>query len=616
MSEETMKFDAEVGKILQLMIHSLYTNKDIFLRELISNSSDACDKLRYLALTNPNLTGDDSNFKITISSDKAAKTITISDNGIGMNKSDLIENLGTIARSGTQQFMQQLTGDSKKDLELIGQFGVGFYSAFMVADKITVISCKAGEEQNWFWQSSGDGTFTIAEHSSNELKRGTKITLHLRDSEEDFLDRFRIGFIVSTYSDHVAFPIEFIKEDGTVEVLNKASALWTRSKSDITDEQYKEFYKHSAHAFDDPWMILHNKNEGMVEYTNLLYIPSTKPFDLFHPDRKTRVKLYVKRVFITEEGIDLVPAYMRFLRGVIDSEDLPLNISRETLQYNNVVDKIRKSVVKRVLSELKKKLENDRDSYLTFWNNFGAVLKEGLCEASENREQLLEACLFRSALTDQLITIDQYVANMKADQKEIYYYLTGGTKITNSPQLEGFIKRGIDVLLLDDTVDDFWVNVEHQYKEKEIKSITRTGIDLPEEEKAAAEQAEKEAGNVLDYFKDILKDRVSDVKVSHKLVDSPVCLSVSENAMDIRMERFLLEQKQIKTGALKILEINLHNPVIKKIKQEVESNLANDDTAELVNLLFDQTCIVEGEVIQDAGAFAKRMNKVLERLVR
>ena len=600
---ETMKFDAEIGKVLKLMIHSLYTNKDIFLRELISNASDACDKLRYLAVTNADLLKSD--LHITLQINEKERTVIITDNGIGMSKQDLIENLGTIARSGTQGFLENLSGDKEKDLALIGQFGVGFYSAFMVADNVSVISRKAGEEQSYKWCSKGEGEFTIEEVES-EFEHGTKITLHLKEGEDDYLEKFRLRHIVSTYSDHISFPIEFIDENNEIDVVNKASALWTRNKNDITEEQYQEFYRHVAHSPDKPWLIMHNKNEGAIEYTNLLFVPSSKPFDLFHPDRKARVKLYVKRVFISEDLNNLIPSYLRFMRGVVDSEDLPLNISRETLQHNHMIDKIRKSITTKFISELKKKKTNEYESYLEFWENFGPVFKEGLCESYENRESLLEVCLFKSALTGKLISLDDYIASMKEDQEHIYYYLSGENKRTTSPQIEGFLKNNIDVLILQDLVDDFWVNVENKYKDKEFKSVTRADIELDNKEDDSAPKEE----STLEYFKNILGPLVKDVRFTNKLVDSPACLAVDEGAMDIRMERFLLDQKQLQKSAAKILEINASHPIIKKITQNQDS----EDTSDWVRILFDQACILENEPINDIEAYASRVNKMLEKV--
>ncbi len=622
--KETHQFGAETGKILQLMIHSLYAHKDIFLRELISNASDACDKLRYEILTNKDLQVDkDHAFKITIIENAKDNQLTISDNGIGMNKAELIQNLGTIASSGTQRFLASATGDAKKDIQLIGQFGVGFYSAFMVADEVTVTSRKAGEEKSWVWNSKADGNYTI-EEAETQSPIGTSITLHLKEDEKEFLDKHRIKHIVRTYSDHISFPVEFIDSDGDADIINEGSALWKKQKSEISAEQYNEFYKHVAHAGDKPWMILHNKAEGALEYTNLLFIPSSKPFDLFHPDRATRVKLYVKRVFISEENNNLVPQSLRFLRGVVDSEDLPLNISRETLQHNNVVHKIRNSITKKVLSELKKKAEKEPEEFSKFWENFGSTVKEGLCEGVDaNRELLLEVCHFQTTKSDgKIISLDDYIKNMKDGQDKIYY-LSGDNveSLKNSPQIEGFLKKNIEVILLTDAVDDFWTTVTHEYKGKELVSITRSGLDLAFDEmgeekstKENKEKKDKEESSVdfektKTFFKDVLGKKVFDVVASKKLSDSPVCLGVQEGGMDIRMERFLISQNQLATSSPKILEINTRHPIIKYIA----NNNSDDKSRDLVELLFDEACIIDGETINDTGAFSKRFNSFLEK---
>jgi len=623
MTQEKNKFDAEIGKVLQLMIHSIYTNKEIFMRELISNSSDACDKLRYLSQTDSNLLADDSEFKIYIKVNKEAKTISIRDNGIGMNKQDLKENLGTIAKSGTQSFLTSLSGDSKKDNMLIGQFGVGFYSAFMVADQITVTSRKAGEDKIYLWSSDGNGEYTVSDIDS-DFSRGTEVLLHIKDSEESFLDHFRLKHIVKNYSDHIAVPIYFTDDDGVANKVNSSSALWMRSKSDIEPEQYKEFYKNVSFSPDDPWVIMHNKNEGVVEFTNLLFIPSTKTFDLFHPDRRCRVKLYIKRVFITDENIDIVPQYLRFLRGVIDSEDLPLNISRETLQHNSTIEKIKNSVTKKVLSELKKKKDDNLEEYLGFWSNFGGVLKEGLCEVTSDHEKLLEVCVFRSALHDKMISFDEYLENCQGEDKTIYY-LSGedADKLKSSPQIEGFLSKGIDVLLFTDTVDDFWVNVNGRYKDSQIKSVTRADINLDETSEAQNKETTKDASvenddfsneKLINYFKQSLGSLVKDVKISKKLTSSPACLAVGEGAMDIRMERFLIEQKQLSVAASKILEVNPNHKIVKKIVSQIDSQDGEEENKQLVHLLFDQACVIEGQPVEDAGAFAKRLNYFLEKV--
>ena len=611
-SQENLKFSAEISKVLQLMIHSLYTNKDIFLRELVSNASDACDKLRYAALTEPNLMTGDSDFGITISLNKEARTLTISDNGIGMSREELIANLGTIAKSGTQEFAKMLTGDAKKDMPLIGQFGVGFYASFMVADKVIVVSTKAGSLESFVWESAGEGEFTVA--PTDLSPRGTSITLHLKDGADDYLEPFRLRHIVTTYSDHISFPIYLVGEEGNKEQINSASALWTRSKNDIMPEQYQEFYHHVSHSYDAPWLTLHHKAEGKLEYTSLLFIPSMKPMDLFHPDRKCRVKLYVKRVFITEEHAELVPAYLRFLRGVVDSEDLPLNISRETLQHNPMLSKIKDAVTKKILGELKKKAESNEADYKGFWNNFGAVLKEGLCEATSPREAILEACRFTSTAGDNeaLTSLDSYISRMKQGQENIFY-LTGENLdiLRQSPQLEGFAARGIEVLLLTDHVDDFWVNVVHEYKGKQLKSVTRSDIDLDAISPSPEEKKEEKTGDfsvLCERIKTILGDSVSEVRTTQKLGASAVCLATNEGAMDFRLERFLIEQKQIAAAAAKILEINPNHPIIQKIAAKPEGSIED-----VVWLLFDQARILEGEEITDPAAFTRRLQGFVEK---
>ena len=619
MTQETKKFDAEVGKVVNLMIHSLYTDKEIFMRELISNASDACDKLRYLGQTDNSLIEGDADFKITVHTDKEAKLITIRDNGIGMNLDDLNENLGTIAKSGTQNFLERLSGDNKKDSQLIGQFGVGFYASFMVADKIVVTSRKAGEDKSYTWTSDGQGEYTVSD-TDREFTRGTEIVLHVKPEESSFVDHFRLKNIIKTHSDHISIPIFFKNEDGIENQVNSSSALWTRSKSDISEEQYKEFYKSVSHSPDDPWITLHNRNEGIVEFTNLLFIPSTKTFDLFHPDRKCRVKLYIKKVFIADEGVDIIPSYLRFLRGVVDSEDLPLNISRQTLQHNATLEKIKSSITKRVLSELKKKKEKDLENYLLFWNNFGGALKEGICEVTSEQEKLLEVCVFRSALHNKMISLDDYIANCKDKEKTIYY-LSGDDpeKLRNNPQIEGFLKKGIDVLLFTDTVDDFWVNVNGTYKDVPIKSVTRSDIDLDEDSNDAKDEQSKQDDikahePLVNYFKSSLGSLVKDVKVSKKLTSSPSCLSVADGAMDIRMERYLIEQKQLAGATAKILEINPNHKIVIKIGNELNDKTKEEENKELAHLLYDQACIIEGEPVADAAAFSKRLNILLEKV--
>ncbi len=618
MTQEKKKFDAEVGKILNLMIHSLYTNKEIFMRELISNSSDACDKLRYLAQSDAKLIADDPIFKITVRIDKDKRHIIIRDNGIGMNREDLIDNLGTIAKSGTGNFLNNLSGDAKKDSMLIGQFGVGFYSAFMVADSITVTSRKAGEEKAYVWQSDGLGEY-IVDDFTHDFTRGTEVVIHVKLEEDSYIDHFRLKHIVKSYSDHIAIPIYFFDKSTNNEIqLNSASALWTRPKSDLTFEQYKEFYKALSYSMDDPWLTIHNKNEGTVEFTNLLFIPSTKTFDLFHPDRKRRVKLYIKRVFISDENVDLIPSYLRFLRGVVDSEDLPLNINRESLQHNSTLKKIKAAITKKVLGELKKKKDESIEEYSKFWSNFGAALKEGLCEATSDHDKLLETCIFKSSLVSKMISLDDYISNFKEGQDTIYY-LSGDdpAKLLSSPQIEGFLSKNIDVLLFTDTVDDFWVNVNSSYKGYAIKSVTRSNIDLEKSEQQTEDIKEDndEYAKLTEYFKEILGNLVKDVRISKKLTSSPACLAVGDGAMDIRMERFLIEQKQLMAASAKILELNPKHKIIEKINADIISNNKDSANEELVRLMYDQACILEGEPVNDTGGFAKRLNDIMQKAI-
>lgn len=609
---KTKKFSAEIGKVLKLMIHSLYTNKDIFLRELISNASDACDKLRYLSLQSPSLLNDDNQLKIRVIINKKDNTLTIQDNGIGMTQDEMIANLGVIASSGTQKFIEEMSKSPKADMSLIGQFGVGFYSSYMVADEVTVLSRKAGDDVVYEWNSDGQNDYTIAE-SKQEHPRGTSVVVKLKSEELEYLEKFRLKHIITTYSDHISFPIELV-EDDNAESVNTGSALWTRKKSDITEEQYKEFYHHVAHLPDVPWIRMHNKVEGNIEFTSLLYIPSMKPFDLFHPDRKTRVKLYVKKVFITEEGVNLIPSYLRFLRGVVDSEDLPLNVSRETLQHNAIIDKIRKSIVKKVLGELKSKANDDVKNYQTFWNNFGEVMKEGLCEGGlEEKEQLLEVCRFNATNGDS-ISLDEYIDKMIEGQDKIYYITGDGIdSLRKHPQLEGFKKRGVNVLLLSDHVDDFWVHVIHQYKNKEMVSITTESIDLNSIKKIDEDTVEQGDQNpdVIKYIKDVLKDKVSDVVYTTKLVDSPSCLAIAQGAMSARMEKYLMDQKQLKAASAKILEINPKHFFVKEVANSLVSKTTSERTEDLVWLMFEEACILEGQSLQNPQEFTARLNKLL-----
>lgn len=681
-NEQQFNFDVEVGKILNLMINSLYTNRDVALRELISNASDACDKLRYLAAQNPELAKDE--LKISITTDKAKKLLIITDNGIGMNREDLMQNLGTIARSGTENFIKSLTGDKQKDVQLIGQFGVGFYSSFMIANKVEVFSRKFDDEKTFRWESEGAGSFKIAESEEElvtclksrcdevdsavgenrsggvfehtlssgsaadcskrpsqledfgQVSHGTKIILHLKDDAGDFLDRFHIKHVIQTYSDHINFKIEFIPENleagAKVEVLNSAAALWKRPKEEIKPEEYQNFFRHISHLPGEPFMTIHNNVEGVVSYANLLFIPASKPFDLFHPDRKTSVKLYAKKVFISED-LSLVPACLRFLRGLVDSDDLPLNISRETLQHNLVLEKIRKSVVAKVLAELKKKAGENEEKYLEFWNNFGAVLKEGLCESSEFREKILEICRFHSSKSpDKLISLAEYLDRAKIGQDKIYF-LTGEAveKIKSSPQLEVFVKKDVEVLFLTDAVDEFWVTVALPYKAKgsdfEFQSINRHDVDLKnigktvEEQAAEAEKKSTETEikdvtssefeGLVKFIKEVLGDKIKEARISKKLTNSPVCLAVDAGSMDIRLERFLLEQKQIQAGSAKILEVNPNNKIIKSLNELYSDGSKKMEVEDKIKTLFDLACIIEDEPIKDTSDFSRRLQQLM-----
>ena len=613
MAEEKLSFQAEVSRLLDIVANSLYSNKEIFLRELISNASDACDRLRYLSLTEPSLLADDSEFAITLLSDQKARTLTVTDNGIGMNRDDLIENLGTIARSGTGAFLDELE-DKQDGAGLIGKFGVGFYSAFMVADKVSVETRKAGDSEGWRWISEGKGEFSIAE-SAEAPARGTRITLHMKEDQKDYLEPERLRQVVKTYSDHIAVPILLGEDSASI---NEASALWTRPKSEISDEQYKEFYHHVAHAFDEPWMRLHFKAEGVIEYAGLLFIPSTKPFDLFHPDRRGHVKLYVRRVFITDDCAELLPSYLRFVRGVIDSEDLPLNISRELLQHNPMLAKIKSGLTKRLLSELQKKAEKDADSYAAFWDNFGAVLKEGMYEDEGQREKILELARFRSTGTDGLTSLADYVSRMK-DGQEAIYYISGenAEALLKSPQLEGFRAKGIEVLLFSDPVDDFWPGTVADYQGKALKSATRGGTDLEnikdETDKTDGSAEDPKISGLIAFIKLALKDEVKDVRASTRLTESPVCLVADEGDIDMHLERILKQHGQLQNAALRVLEINPGHTLIAKLAEATGQDASNRLVEDAARLLLDQARIIEGEALSDPGAFSRRLASFMEK---
>ncbi len=610
MSEERRAFQAEVGRILDLMVHSVYSDKEIFLRELISNAADACDRLRYRAIAEPDLLDGDAEFRIRIEVDKDARTIAVADNGEGMGRDELVENLGTIARSGTAAFADRLTGDAKNDVALIGQFGVGFYSAFMVAERVRVVSRAAGAEAAFAWESDGRGEFTVAE--AEREARGTEVLLHLREGEDEFLEPARLRSVVKTYSDHIAIRVEM---DG--ESVNEASALWARPRSEIEPEQYAEFYRQVGHAFDEPWLTLHFRAEGVIEYSGLLFVPTSRPFDLFHPDRKPALKLYVKRVFITDDAPELVPAWLRFLRGVVDSEDLPLNLSREMLQRNPVLRRIRDGLVRRVLGELKTKAENDKEGYQTFWEAFGPVLKEGLYEDAGQRETLLELVRFRSTASEDWTTLAGYVERMREGQEAIYY-IAGeeGAALSGSPHLEGFRARKIEVLLLQDPVDEFWVPAVSEYEGRQLVSVSRGGIDLsaipPADDKAAEDEdtAEADIASLVALFKVTLGEAVKDVRGSDALTESAARLVADEGDMDLHLERMLRRHGQFDGAASRrVLELNPRHRLVRGLARSMAAG--EDRAAQLAPLLLDQARIAEGETPEDPAAFARRLADAL-----
>ncbi len=624
------KFKTETDKMLKIVTNSLYSNKDIFLRELISNASDALDKLRYAALSEPELVGEDIDLKIKIEILKKEKLIVVSDNGIGMSKQELIENLGTIAKSGTQKFMQDLENmqDDKGTVDLIGQFGVGFYSAFMVADEITVHSKSALEnEPGHSWTSEGEGSFHV-KALDEECERGTKIRMHIKPDQEKFLDKYSLKHVIESYSSFTQFPIELIDDESGSEDLNTNPALWTKHKNEISHEEHVAFFKSvSGVVSGDPCMTIHYKVEGMRDYTVLLYMPSEKPFDLFNPDRRTSVKLYINRVFITEDNIKLIPQWMRFLRGVVDCPDLPLNISRESTQSDPLVANIRENITSRILSELEKKSISNAEEHTKFWNNFGAVMKEGLCEFmhEERRQSLLKVCRFYSTHGDELISLEDYVSRMQEGQTDIFYLLDDSLSAArNNPQLDGFTKRGLEILLMPDHVDRFWATLDQKYKSFSLKAITRSDIDL--QSFKLQDQNDKDKDSVemnddasitkfIEYVKQILDNKVKEVKVSQKLFEHPVCLAVEGSAMDIRMERFMIEQNQLKEQSPKIFEINPKHSIVTKLIKTYTADGANENLEECIKFMFDQACIIEGQQIANTTEFVKRGNRMLEMII-
>lgn len=612
--KETFSFQTEVGQLLDIVAGSLYSNREIFLRELVSNASDACDKLRYGSLTNPSLAENSGEFSISLEVDKKAKTLSVSDSGIGMSYDDLLETLGTIARSGTGAFLEALKTGEKGDLGLIGKFGVGFYSAFMVADRVDVLTRKAGEEKSWQWSSDGKGEFTI-EPGEREAC-GTTVVLHMKKDAKEFLEESRIRHIINTYSEHISFPVKLGSN-----TLNSASAIWTRAPKDITEEQHTEFYHHTSHAFDKPWLVMHNRVEGTVNHTSLLYIPSTAPFDLFDAERKSHVKLYVNRVFISDTTKDLIPAYLRFLRGVVDSQDLSLNVSREMLQSDPKLAKIKTSITKKVLGELKKKANKAPEEYENFWHNFGAVLKEGLIEDPSLRERILEVCRFSSTKSGELTSLSDYVSRCKDGQGAIYY-LAGedAKKIAHSPHLEGFKAKGVEVLLLSDHVDEFWLQHITEFEGKQFKSVTRGATNLDKittDEKASDKEDDDEAPDLVDLIASIkheLGDAVKDVRPSKRLTDSPVCLIADEGDMDVNLEKLLKRHGQLQQDMPRVLELNPDHRIIKKLAERAKGTESASDhlLKDAAHLLLDQARIADGEVPSDPADFVRRLGSVMD----
>ena len=632
--KETLEFQTEARQILHLMTHSLYSNKEIFLRELVSNASDACDKLRFEALANSDLYEGDGDLKITVDFDKDSNTVTVTDNGIGMTREEIIENIGTIASSGTKKFLESLTGDQAKDAQMIGQFGVGFYSSFIVADKVTVTSRRAATDKGEAvsWESDGQGSFTLED--TEQEARGTIVTLHLKEGEEEFADNFRLRNIIKQYSDHISLPINMQKVDyGTdedeeankdankeagpeYERVNSASALWARDKKDITDDEYNEFYKHVSHDFQDPQSWIHNKVEGNQSYTSLFYIPAKAPFDLFDRDHKRGVKLYVKRVFIMDDAEHLMPNYLRFIKGVVDSDDLPLNVSREILQQNKVIDRIRGASVKKILGKLESMAKDQPEEYASFWNTFGQVMKEGPIEDFANKERVARLLRFASTEAnseDQTVSLEDYIARMKEGQEKIYYITAESfAAAKNSPHLEVFRKKGIEALLLSDRVDEWLVSHLTEFDGKQLQSVARGDLDLGEiddaEEKETREEINNEFKDVIERVKKSLGDKISEARMSQRLTDSPSCLVLNEQDMSAQMQQILEAAGQYAPKAQPILELNSEHKLVSKLKDIKQDDSFND----WVSLLFEQAQLAAGDQLDDPAGFVMRVNRLLE----
>ncbi|GAB3098747.1 molecular chaperone HtpG [Aestuariicella hydrocarbonica] len=625
--KETRGFQTEAKQLLHLMIHSLYSNKEIFLRELVSNASDAADKLRFKALTDDSLYEDDSELAIRITFDKDAKTLTISDNGIGMTREDVIEHLGTIAKSGTAQFLENLSGDEKKDSQLIGQFGVGFYSAFIVADRVEVFTRRAGVAtgEGVHWECTGEAEFTV--ETIEKASRGTTIVLHLKPEAEEFADGWRLRSIIKKYSDHISLPVIMQKEamgedaenqEPEDETINSATALWTRSRSDISDDEYKEFYKHVSHDFEDPLSWSHNRVEGKLDYTSLLYIPAKAPYDLYNRDASRGLKLYVQRTFIMDDAEQFLPMYLRFIKGVVDSNDLSLNVSREILQKDPNIDAMRSALTKRVLDMLSKMAKNNPEDYAKVWSAFGEVLKEGPAEDFTNREKVASLLRFATTHTDkanQDQSLDQYLERMQEGQDKIYYVAAENFNTAkNSPHLEALRKKNIEVLLLSDRVDEWLMGHLMEYKDKKFQDVGKGQLDLgeldTEEDKKAQEESAKQHEDLVKRVKEVLESRVDDVRVTNRLTGSPACLVVGEHDMGAQMRRILEQAGQALPESKPIFEINPEHPLVNKLDQEADE----DRFADLANILFDQASLAEGGTLEDPAAYVTRLNKLLLEL--
>jgi len=630
--KETLGFQTEAKQLLHLMIHSLYSNKEIFLRELISNASDAADKLRFAALGNGDLYEDDPELKITVDYDSKKKTITISDNGIGMTRDEVIDNLGTIAKSGTAQFLQSLTGDEKKDSQLIGQFGVGFYSAFIVADKVEVYTRKAGEpaDQGVKWESAGESDFNVEPYTKDD--RGTRIVLHLKKDEKEFAESYRLRSIVRKYADHISIPVMMVKEEAPAdeddkdkkdrkdkqpeyEAVNTAKALWTRPRQELNDEEYKEFYKHISHDFQDPLDWSHNKVEGKLEYTSLLYLPAKAPFDMWNRDAARGLKLYVQRVFIMDDAEQFLPLYLRFIRGVVDSNDISLNVSREILQKDPAVDSMKSAITKRILDMLGKLKKKKPEDYQKFWDEFGQVLKEGPAEDYANREKIAKLLLFSTTHTDSPVqdqSLEDYISRMQEGQDKIYYIAAESHNTAkNSPHLEVLRKKGIEVLLLSDRVDEWFISHLMEFDGKQFQDVTRGELDLgkldTEEDKKAQEEKDKQAEPLLNRLKESLGERVAEVRTTHRLTDSPACLSIAEHDMGAQMRKIMEAAGQAMPEFKPIFEINPEHPLIDKLDKEADEERFND----LAAILFDQASLAEGGHLDDPASYIRRLNSLL-----